>query len=227
MRNTFHRELQEVKDDVLFLSSIVESAVMESVLALKDNDLGRSRQVWKNDLAVNSRRYEIETSIMVLIATQQPIARDLRALTASLDICTELERIGDYAKGVATINLRSKGLSMPAILEEIHSMAEKAVDMLHRAMASYAEENLPAAKRVIAEDDVIDASYDCLYVNAMRSIISDPRNIDRVNFVIWVEHNLERLGDRATNICERVFFMITGERYQEAFDIEERFPAER
>jgi phosphate transport system protein len=226
MRKAFRQEMHEMKDDVLLLGSRVENAVMESVQALKDNNPDRSRQVLEDDLAINRMRYEIETSIMVLIATQQPIARDLRTLTASLDICTELERIGDYAKGIATINLRSEGLSMPALLREIYSMAEKAVDMLHRALTTYADEDLPAAKTVMAEDDVIDASYDSLYTNAIHAVIDDPRNIDRVNYVIWAAHNLERLGDRATNICERVFFMITGERYWEIFKIQELPSAE-
>jgi len=108
--------MHEIKDDVLLLSSIVENAVMESVLALKENDSSRSRQVLQNDLTINRKRYEIETSIMVLIATQQPITHDLRTLAASLGVCTELERIGDYAKGIATINLRSGGLGMPAVV---------------------------------------------------------------------------------------------------------------
>lgn len=221
MRKTFKQEMKEVKDEVLLLSSMVENAVMESILALKENDLVHSRRVLQADLAINRRRYEIETSIMVLIATQQPIARDLRMLVASLDICTELERIGDYAKGIAIINLRSEGLSMPVMLREVYSMAEKAVDMLHRAMTTYADENVRSAKMVIAEDDVIDASYENLYANAMQNVINEPRNIDRVNYVIWAAHNLERLGDRATNICERVFYIVTGERYQEIFKMQE------
>lgn len=216
MRKTFSQELHEIKDDVLVLGSMVENAVMASVQALKDNDLQGSRQIIKEDLNINRRRYEIEASIMVLIATQQPIARDLRTLAASLDICTELERIGDYAKGIATINLRSEGISMPTLLREIYAMAEKAVDMLHHAMTTYADEDMNAAGLVIADDDIIDASYNSLYTNAIQTVINDPRNIDRANYVIWVAHNLERLGDRATNICERVMFIVTGERHPEA-----------
>lgn len=216
MRQTFSQEMQEIKDEVLLLGSMVENAVMDSVQALKDNDLQRSRQILEGDLSINRRRYEIETSIMVLMATQQPIARDLRTLAASLDVCTELERIGDYAKGIATINLRSGGLSMPTMLREIYAMAEKAVDMLHRAMTTYAEEDVETAGLVIADDDIIDACFNSLYSNAIHSVINDPRNIDRANYVIWVAHNLERLGDRATNICERVMFIVTGERHPEA-----------
>jgi phosphate transport system protein len=220
-RKTFTQELHEIKDDVLLLSSMVENAVMESVLALKQGDLDRSRQVLEGDLVINRKRYEIEASIMVLIATQQPIARDLRTLAASLGVCTELERIGDYAKGIATINLRSGGIGMPALLRELLSMAEKATDMLHRVMTAYAEEDLAAVKTLIAEDVVIDTSYNSLYASALQCLITDPRSIDRSNYVIWVAHNLERMGDRATNICERVFYIVTGERYEEIFKMQE------
>src|SRR5215216_3126240 len=212
-RKTFSQEMHEVKDDVLMLGSMVEGSIMESVQALKDNDLDRSCLVLFNDMHINRKRYEIETSIMVLIATQQPIARDLRTLAASLDICTELERMGDYAKGIANINLRSDGLSMPSILWEIHSMAEKSVDMLHRALTTYADEDVQSAIAVIAKDDDIDDCYQKLYMDAMNSVVDDPRNIERANYIIWVAHNLERLGDRATNICERVIYMVTGDRY--------------
>jgi phosphate transport system protein len=197
------------------LGSIVEAAVMESVQALKDNDLDRSRRVLYRDLIINRKRYEIETSIIVLMATQGPIGRDLRTLTASLGICTELERMGDYAKGIAIINLRSGGLSMPFVLREINSMAEKALDMLHQALTAFIEADDAAAKSLISYDDVIDECYTKLYSEAVNHVIGDPRNIERSNYIIWVAHNLERLGDRVTNICERVVYMVTGEYLEE------------
>ena len=208
----FSREMQEIKDEVLLLSSMVEQAVMSSVEALKDNDLEYARQILSRDIVINRKRYEIEVSIMVLMATQQPIAHDLRMLAASLDICTELERMGDYAKGIATINLRSGGLSLPYTLHDIYSMAEKAVDMLHRAMTTFAIEDLETAQAIIQEDDVIDECYSKLYDEAIHSFLDNPKNIERANYVIWVAHNLERLGDRVTNVCERVIYIVTGER---------------
>jgi phosphate transport system protein len=211
-RKTFSQELHEVKDDVLLLSSMVEQAVMDSVTALKDNDLACARQILARDLFINRKRFEIETSIMILIATQQPIAHDLRLLTSSLDICTELERMGDYAKGIANINIRSQGLGLPHILKDIYSMAEKAVEMLHRAMTTFAEEDIVSAADIMQEDDIIDECYSRLYQDAVQSVLSDPRNIERANYVIWAAHNLERLGDRVTNICERVIFIVRAER---------------
>src|SRR4026209_69013 len=126
----------EIKNEVLLLGSMVEEAVMDSVRALKDNDLHYSRQVVLNDMHVNRKRYEIEVSIIIIMAIQQPVARDLRVLAACLNICSELERMADYAKEIANINIRSKGLGMPAIMRDSYSMAEKAVDMLHRAMTT-------------------------------------------------------------------------------------------
>ena len=211
-RKTFSQEMHEVKNEILLLASMVEEAVMESAQAIKDNDLDRSRRVLQKDLHINRKRFEIEISIIILIATQQPAARDLRRLAANLEICSELERMGDYAKGIANINIRSEGLSLPRILKDIYSMAEKAVDMLHRAMTSFADEDLQAAKAIIQEDDVIDECYSKLYYEAVHNVLGDPRNIERVNYVIGVAYHLERLADRVTNICERVIYIITGER---------------
>lgn len=210
-RKTFSQEIKEVKDEILLLSSMVEQAVMNSATALKDNDLEEARQILARDMLINRKRFEIEYSIMVLIATQQPIAHDLRLLASSLDICTELERMGDYAKGIANINIRSEGLSLPYILKDIYSMAEKAVDMLHRAMTTFAEEDVTTAEDIMQEDDMIDECYSRLYQEAVQSVLEDPRNIERANYVIWAAHNLERLGDRVTNICERVVYIAKGE----------------
>jgi phosphate transport system protein len=213
-RKTFNQEMQEVKDEVLLLSSMVEQAVMDSAVALKDNDLEQAREILSKDILINRKRFETEYSIMVLIATQQPIAHDLRLLASSLDICTELERMGDYAKGIAILNLRSEGLSFPYILKDIYAMAEKAVDMLHRAMTTFANEDPASAEDILQEDDIIDECYSRLYQAAIQSILRDPRNIERANYVIWAAHNLERFGDRVTNICERVIYIVRGERPQ-------------
>ena len=215
-RNTYHQELREVKNEVLLLGSMVEEAVLRSVGALKDNDPERSRLVIVNDQYINRKRYENELSIVILMATQQPAARDLRALASSLEICTELERIGDYAKGIANINIRSGGLSLPKILKDIHVMGGKSVDMLHRAMTAYAEDDFQTAQRIVQEDDLIDECYTRLYHDAVNSVLENAGNIERANHVIWAAHNLERLGDRATNICERVIYMVTG-RIPESF----------
>ncbi len=211
---SFSQEMQDVKDEVLLLSSMVEQAVMDSAQALKGSDLEQARQVFSRDANINRKRFETETSIMVLIATHQPIAHDLRLLAASLGICTELERMADYAKGIAKINIRSGGLSLPRILGDIYSMAEKTVDMLHRAMTAFADEDVHAAKAIIQEDDIIDECYSKLYEEAIHSVLENPRSIERANYVIWTAHNLERLGDRVTNICEKVAYIVTSEQLE-------------
>ena len=214
LRKTFSQEMQEVKDDVLLLGSMVEKAVIDSVEALRDNDLDQSQQVLADTHRINWKRYEIEMSILVLMATQQPIARDLRTLAASMDICTELKRVGEYAKGIANINIRSEGLGTSTVLRNINSMAEEAVDMLHAAMTTYADEDMQTAIIVIRKDDGVDGWYAQLYDDATRLVIGDARNIERANYILWVAHHLERVGDRATNICERVVYMVTGERLE-------------
>src|ERR1044071_23981 len=210
----FSPETQEIKNEVLLLSSMVEEAVMDSVWALKENNVERSQRVLLKDMQINRRRFEIEISAMVVMATQQPTARELRALASCLDICSELERMGDYAKEIANINLRSEGLSLPSITREIYSMAEKAVDMLHRAMTTFADEDVQMAIAIIREDDIIDECYTRLYYEAIQTVLGDARNIERANYVIWIAHNLERLGDRTTNVCERVIYIETGEHYK-------------
>jgi phosphate transport system protein len=207
-------ETQAIKNEVLLLSSMAEEAVMDSVWALKENNLERSQKVLLNDMTINRRRFEIEISTMVVMATQQPTGRELRTLAASLDICSELERMADYAKEIANIHIRSEGLSLPAIVREIYSMAEKAVDMLHRAMTTFADEDMQMALAIIQEDDIIDECYTRLYYQAVNQVLGDPRNIERANYVIWIAHNLERLGDRTTNVCERVIYVVTGEHYE-------------
>jgi phosphate transport system protein len=207
-------ETQAIKNEVLLLSSMAEEAVMDSVWALKENNLERSQKVLLNDMTINRRRFEIEISAMVVMATQQPTGRELRTLAASLDICSELERMADYAKEIANIHIRSEGLSLPAIVRDIYSMAEKAVDMLHRAMTTFADEDMQMALAIIQEDDIIDECYTRLYYQAVNQVLGDPRNIERANYVIWIAHNLERLGDRTTNVCERVIYVVTGEHYE-------------
>lgn len=183
---------------------------MRSVDALRENDLERSRLVIVNDQYINRKRLETENTIVVLMATQHPVARDLRTLASSLEICSELERIGDYAKGIANINIRSGGLSLPRILNDIYAMGEKSVDLLRRSMTTFAENDFQTARDIIQNDVLIDECYTDLYHKAVNSVLEDAGNFERANDVIWAAHNLERSGDRATNICERVIYMVTG-----------------
>jgi len=211
VRQTFERELQRLQDEVLVLGSMVENALIESVEILKRRDLEGARRLIAGDRIINKKRFAIEADCLVLIATQQPMAGDLRTLAAILEIVTELERMGDYAKGIARINLMmgEKPLLKPLI--DIPRMAEKARDMLHRSLDAFVRRDVALARAIPAEDDEVDALYNQVYRELLIFIMSDPRTIDQATYLLWVAHNLERTADRVTNICERVIFTVTGE----------------
>lgn len=210
-RKTFETEIQHVKDEVLVLGSMVEQAIHRSVEDLKKRDLKAAQKLIDDDLEINKKRFEIENKLMVLIATQQPMAHDLRLLASTFEIISELERMGDYAKGIANINIRMGDSPLLKPLIDIPRMAEKGADMLHRALTAFVNEDVEGAKSIPAEDDEVDALYNQIYRELMTFIIADPKTIERANWLLWVAHNLERVADRVTNICERTVFIATGE----------------
>ena len=211
IRKTFENELQEVKDEILVLGSMVEQAILASVEALKKRDLEAARNILKADRDINRVRFDIEHKLMILIATQQPMAHDLRLLASSMEIISELERMGDYAKGIANINIRMGDQPLLKPLIDVPRMAQKDVDMLHRALTAFVEEDVEVAQALPIEDDEVDALYNQVYRELMTFVISDPKAIERANWLLWVAHNLERVADRVTNICERTIFIATGE----------------
>ena len=211
IRKTFEHELQEVKDDILVLGSMVEEAILASVEALKKRDIEAAKNILIADRDINKKRFEIENKLMILIATQQPMAHDLRLLASSMEIISELERMGDYAKGIANINIRMGDEPLLKPLIDIPRMAQKDVDMLHRALTAFVEEDVEVAKSLPMEDDEVDALYNQVYRELMTFVIKDPKAIERANWLLWVAHNLERVADRVTNICERTIFIATGE----------------
>jgi phosphate transport system protein len=211
LRETFERQMQRLMDDMLILGSIVEKAILEAVEALRVRDVEASRRIIAADRQVNEKRYAIEEGVLVLIATQQPMARDLRTLAAMLEIATELERMGDYAKGISRISLMIGSEPLIKPLLDIPRMAEKACDMLHRALGAFARQDVAVARAIPKEDDEVDALYNQVYRELMTFIISDPAVLERANYLLWVAHNLERAADRVTNICERVVFTATGQ----------------
>ena len=211
LRKTFENELQQVKDDILVLGSMVEQNVLDAVEALKKRDTAASDKVIELDRKVNQKRFEVENQVMVLIATQQPMAHDLRLLASILDVASEIERMGDYAKGIAIINKRMGDQPLLKPLIDLPRMAERGTDMLHRALTAFVTEDAEAARAIPGEDDEIDMLYNQIYRELITYIMSDPKTIERANWLLWAAHNLERLGDRVTNICERTIFIATGE----------------
>jgi phosphate transport system protein len=209
-RQTFERALRELEDDLLVLGSVVESALVESVAALKNRDMEAAKRIFAGDRLVNERRFDIEDKTLTLIATQQPLAGDLRLLAAVLEIVTELERIGDYAKGICKIQMMMGDAPLIKPLVDIPIMADKAREMLHRALDAFVRRDVELARAVAKSDDEVDALYNQVYHDLMVLMAKSPSNLDQVNNLLWVAHNLERAGDRVTNICERVVFTVTG-----------------
>ncbi len=210
-RQSFEQQLQKLQEDVLALGNMVENAITEAVSALKRRDLEASRRLILADQAINEKRFAIEAECLTLIATQQPLAGDLRTIAAVLEIATELERIGDYAKGIARISLMLGTAPLVKPLIDIPRMAEKSRDMLHRALEAFIRRDVAAARAIPEEDSELDALYNQVYRELLTYIIADPRTIDGATHLLWAAHNLERTGDRVTNICERVIFTVTGE----------------
>jgi phosphate transport system protein len=210
-RETFARELRAIQDDLLQVGSMVEDALVESVELLKRRDLDGARRIIAGDMTINERRFAIEADVLALIATQQPMAGDLRTLAAILEIVTELERIGDYAKGISRINLMLGDQPPLKPLIDIPRMAAKSRDMLHRALDAFVRRDVALAKAIPLEDAEMDTLYNQIYRELLTFMMADPHTIDRATALLWVAHNLERSADRVTNICERVVFMVSGE----------------
>jgi phosphate transport system protein len=210
-RDLFDKKLREMQDDVLILGSMVEKAVQRSMDALRSRDAARSNAVIQEDQAINAKRYEIEEKCIHTIALQQPMAADLRVLVAVLFIATELERMADHAEGIARINLMLSDEPLPPVIGDIAEMAAKAGDMLRRALTAFVERDDRAARLICDEDDQIDALYDSSYQTLVQEMIRTPADVQRITYLIWTCHNLERIADRVTNICERVIFMVTGQ----------------
>ncbi len=211
LRKAFDTEIKDVKDEILVLGSMVEQAIVNSVEALRKRDIKASEALFAADRVINKTRFDIEAKLVIMIATQQPMAHDLRLLASIMEINAELERMGDYAKGIANINMRMGDQPLLKPLIDVPRMAQKGADMLHRALTAFINEDIDTARKIPVEDDEVDALYNQVYRELMTIIIADPRSIERANWLLWTAHNLERFADRVTNICERTVFVVTGE----------------
>jgi phosphate transport system protein len=209
-RETFERDLQELQDELLTLGSMVGQAIMDSVASLKERDRDEARRLIEQDREMNEKRYALEAKALTLIATQQPMAGDLRTIAAVLSLASELERIGDYAKGIAKINLMMGDEPLLKPLIDVPRMARKTRDMLNEALEAFADRDVELARSIPPKDDEVDGLYNQVYRELLTYIISNPRTIDQATYLLWVSHNLERAADRVVNICERVIFTVTG-----------------
>jgi phosphate transport system protein len=210
-RQNFERDLRRLQDEVLVLGSMVAGYLNDAIEALKRRDLEAAKRLVAWDGQVNEKRFAIENNTLSLIATQQPMASDLRTLAAILEIITDLERIGDYAKGISKINLMIGEEPLIKPLVDLPRMAEKAVDMLQWALQAFVQQDLELARAIPKEDDVVDELYNRIYRDLLDMIIKDTRVTDQATYLLWAAHNLERTADRVVNICERVVFTVTGQ----------------
>ena len=209
-REDFDRDLRQLQDDLLTMGSMVEKAIARALDALRRRDLESAREVVSHDDYIDQRRYEIEERAINLIATQQPMAGDLRTLVAILHIAVELERMGDYAEGIAKIGIAMGDEAPLKPLVDIPRMAEKAADMVRRSLDALVNRDVVTATQVGKDDDEVDALYEQVYRDLLTCLLQDPKTIQRATYLLWVAHDLERIADRATNIGERVIYLVTG-----------------
>ncbi len=209
-RLALEQGLRTLEDGVVELASMVDKAIERAVEALKRLDQEEAKKIVHEDLLINKKRFEIEEAAIELIATQQPMARDLRRIIAILNIIVDLERMADHAEGIAKIVLMHQDKPLLKPLIDIPRMAERARDMLRRSIDAFIRRDAEAARRIAEEDDEVDALYDQVYRELLTYMLQDPRTIDRATWLLWVAHNLERIADRVTNICERVIYDVTG-----------------
>ena len=215
IRTDFHKRLQEIQDELLLMGNMVEEAIISSMEALKKRDLSLAQRIIDDDVKINEKRFNIEETCIQLIATQQPMAGDLRSIICVLSIITDLERIGDHAEGTAKIAVMTGDEPPLKPLIDLPRMAQKVVGMLHRSLEALIRSDVEAARQIIAEDDEVDDLYDQVFRELLTFMAEDPKTLTRATRLLWVGHNLERSADRVTNICERVIFSVTGRMEEE------------
>jgi phosphate transport system protein len=213
-RTAFERQLLKVQEDMLVMANLVEAAVERGIEALKTRDVALARQIIEDDLQINRLRYDIEDQCLELIATQQPLASDLRTIVSVLHIIVDLERMGDHAEGVAKIALMLADEPPLKPYIDIPRMADVATGMLMDSLEAFKNRDAALARAICDRDDEVDALYEQVYRELLMFMINDPKSIQRATWLIWAAHNLERIADRVTNICERVVYLVEG-RIQE------------
>ncbi len=213
-RTELDRELQRLQDQMVTLGSKVSSALEEAVDILRRQDLEAARRLIAADRAIDEQRYGMEAHILTTIARQQPMATDLRTLAAMLEIIADLERIGDYAEGIAKITLLYGAEEPMPPIPQIPKMLQKSREMLDRALEAFLEGDVEAARAIPAEDDIVDALYNEVNQILLDMMLEDPKKTEQTNLLLWAAHNLERSADRVTNICERVVFTVTGDMHE-------------
>ncbi len=210
IRSNLSTGLNKLTDDLLGLGTMVEQALAKALDALKSRDLEASAEVIREDDSIDEACTSLEENVIELIASHQPVARDLRRLIATLHIAEELERMGDYAEGIAKISLMMGEEPPLKPLIDIPLMGEKATEMLRQSLDALVNGDIVEARGVCDADDEVDDLYDQVYRDLLAYMLADPTTIQRATYLLWIAHDLERVADRATNIAERVLYLETG-----------------
>ena len=209
-RATLDKELADLNADIVRLSSMADAAVERAMEALYSRNSELALQVERDDALINDLRFEIEEKCLLVLATQQPVAGDLRAVVATIHVATELERIADHAAGIARLVGRLESDPEFDTLHKLPKMAKRASKMIAESVTAFVERDAVLATAMVARDDKMDKHYRRLFTETLEQMRDDDY-IRRATFLLWVGHDLERIGDRTTNIAERVVFMTTGE----------------
>jgi len=209
-RSSLDRELRAIEDDMLRMGELVNEAIQGSLRALAERDRGLAQQVVDGDAVINRLRFDIEEACLALIATQQPAASDLRTVVAAMNVVGDLERMGDHAAGNARIVMRMGDEPLLKPLIDIPRMADVCRSMIRDSLQAFVRRDGERARQIAAMDDQIDGLYQQVFRELLSFMVEDPKTTSRALFLLFAAHNLERIGDRATNIAERVLFMTSG-----------------
>lgn len=211
MRTAFDHQLQEQRDLVVTMASMVDKAIARALEALRLQNVALADEVQRSDNAINRLHRTGEENAITMIALQGPVGSDVRRVASSIAIFSNLERMGDYAAGISKIVVEGSGQELLKPLVDIPNMGVIAREMLDAAIVAYINDDVAAARQIATRDDELDFLYDRIVTELINYMSTDPSTIARATHLLWIAHNLERIGDRVTNICERVVYIVTGE----------------
>jgi len=211
IRVEYSHQIQTLRDDVVAMASMVDKAISRAIDALQRQDVQAARQIIAADSAINQQRWGTEERALLIIATQAPMAGDLRTIAAAIHIVTDLERMADHAAGIAKIAVETANEPFLKPLVDLPRMSDLARAMLADSITAFIDQDSLAAREIAGRDDDVDDLYDQIYRELLTFMLADPTTINRATRLLWAAHNLERIADRVTNVCERVVFAVTGE----------------
>ncbi len=216
-RARYDQNYAAIEDDILKMGSFVQDAIRNSIESLKQRDTHLAQEVIDHDLRINDLRFKIEEACLTLIATQQPTAGDLRAVVAAMNIVVDMERMADHASGIAKTVIRMGDEPLLKPLIDLPKMADLAREMLSDSLDAFIKRDAPAAKAIAPRDEEMDRLYKAIFDELVEIMAHKPGSVERATYLLWCAHNLERIGDRAINIVERVVFMTTGDMRELTF----------